>query len=229
MIRFSAKLSAFRRRWLTLFVAAAAATLTAATGSADLIVTAQNVSVSPGSTNNTLEIDLTNTGGTAVAIGGFSFGLSVTNTDITFTSADISTASSYIFLGHSLFGPIISTTPPPNGQVVIASDNYDVNNSGIMLASGATVGLGRVLFDVSSVAAGGAFPVSLTNFPATSLSDFGGNDVPITALRDGSITIAGVPEPTSLTLFGVGILAVAARWNRKGRLRSYRRGVVKAN
>jgi hypothetical protein len=141
----------------------------------------------------------------ALTRAGFSL---ATHYPLVFTEADISTTlASYIFAGHSLFGPIISTTPPPNGPVLIASDDYDVPNSGIMLGSGATVGLGRSLFNVTSSATNGAFPVTL-NSSQTTLADFVGNDVPITTLNDGSITITAsptVPEPSSVILFGIGL------------------------
>jgi hypothetical protein len=216
MLRRSAVISTIRRHLVVPFAVMAAAALFAGSASADLIVTVQDVTVPSGSTNNALEVTLTNTGGAAVALGGFSFGLSTANTDITFTAADINTSPAYIFAGHSLFGPVISTTPPPNGQVVIASDSYDVPNSGIMLASGATVGLGRVLFDVSPSAAAGVFPVVLTGFPTTSLNDFVGNDVPVTSLKNGSITISSaVPEPASLSLVGFGFATLLVRARRR--------------
>jgi hypothetical protein len=176
---------------------------------ADLVVTVQSVAVDAGSTNDALDVTLTNTGTGSVDIGGFSFGLS-TSLPITFTSATISTTlAPYIFAGDSLFGPIISTVPPPSGQSLMASDNYDIALSGITLASGATVGLGHVIFDAGL----GIYPVAvnLMDFPFTSLSDLSGADVPITRLVNGTISLRGnsVPEPSTLALTVLGVALVA--------------------
>ncbi len=181
--------------------------LSASSARAGLIVTAKNGTGAVGSTGNAFDVILTNTGPSAVSLGGFSFGLTTANSNITFTQANVSTTTPYIFPGaNSLFGPVISTTPPPAGQTVIASD---LGISGVSLGVGNSVGLGHVLFDVSAGAANGTFPVTLTPFPTTSLSDPNGNDVPVTSLVNGSITITGgtnggggtgVPEPSTLLM-----------------------------
>jgi hypothetical protein len=182
----------------------------AAPARADLIVQVGSVVAAAGSTGNGLEVTLTNTGPDAVSIDGFSFGLSV-DPAVDLTGATTATASPYIFAGHSAFGPDVATSV---GSSLQASDAYDPAGSAAVLASGATVGLGRVLFDVSALASG-VYTVTLEGFPATSLS-LGLDDVPITTLVDGSITVeAAVPEPSSAILAIVGVAALAARTARR--------------
>jgi hypothetical protein len=216
-----------RRHWLPV-VALAGVLLSARPAAADLIVSVQSVTgVAVGSTGQTLQVNLTNTAGSsAVSLGGFSFGLSVSDSHIVFTQADVFTVKPYIFAGHSLFGPIISNAG--SGQSLVASDFYDVANSGISLAGGTTVGLGDVVFNVlASAAPGAVFNVTLDPF-STSLADFAGNNVPITTLSNGSITTAGaptVPEPPTLVLvvaFLATCLVVHVGW----RLRGGRSGLV---
>jgi hypothetical protein len=177
----------------------------AAPARADLILTVESVTVSAGSSDDALDVTLTNTGPSAVSIGGFSFELT-TSFEITFTLANISTSTSpYIFVGHSLFGPVISTTGP--GQTLDASDVYDVAGSGTTVASGATVGLGQVLFNVGG--ATGQFAVTLAGYPLTGLSSPQGVNVPFTSEVNGTITVASVPEPSSVALMGVGLTILA--------------------
>jgi hypothetical protein len=135
------------------------------------------------------------------------------NTHVTFTQVDISTTpSAYIFAGHSFLGPIISFNS--TGQSLEAGDIYDVPNSGITLAAGSMVGLGRVFFNVDATAPSSVNPVVL-NSSQTNLSNFVGANVPITTLNNGSITIigaaTGVPAPPTLLLglIGVGVAGVA--------------------
>jgi hypothetical protein len=198
-----------RRHWLPV-VALAGVLLSVRPAVADLIVSVQSVTgVSVGSTGETFQVNLTNTAGSAaVALGGFSFGLSVSDSHIVLTQVDVSTTNPYIFAGHSLFGPIISN--PAGGQSIVANDLYDVPDSGILLAGGSTVGLGDVVFNVLGSATPGAVS-SITLDPfATSLTEFAGNDVPITTLSYGSITVAGTtatPEPPGIVLV-VSFLAI---------------------
>ncbi len=57
---------------------------------ADIILSVQDVSAVVGSTGNTLEVDLENTGGSAVDIASFSFEISVAGgSGVTLTGADI--------------------------------------------------------------------------------------------------------------------------------------------
>ena len=209
-------LNARPRRSPARFAAAALAaaslilTATSTTTRADLVVTAQSVTAAAGSSGNALDITLTNTGPSSVGIGGFFVEVSVASgSGVTFTGANTSTSpSSYIFGANSLFGPNIGTVGS-GGLSVLAFDISSVINSGATLASGTTVGLAHVLFDVSSAAAG-PVTVAITPYPTTNLSDFTGNNVAINTLTNGSITItsSSVPEPSVMTLAGVGLLGV---------------------
>lgn len=186
-------------------------------GRADIVITAQSVSAATPSTGNVFDVVLQNTGPDPINVSAFDFEISTTDTDITFTSASTSTTATYIFSGHSLFGPTINTS---SGQTLEASDLYDVIASGANVASGATVGLGRVSFDVATGATPGPFAVTLTPDPGTSLSDADGDSIAINSLVSGQITIQGnaVPEPGGLALFPMLLIGCALWVRRKGRL-----------
>jgi hypothetical protein len=203
-------------RWLPL-ACAAALLLTGGTASAGMVVGVQSVTALAGTTGDTLDITLTNTGPSAVAIGGFSFGLSTTSPDITFTDATVNTTTAtYIFAGNSLFGPdITSATGPP-----LTAADLSVTPAGTTLASGATFGLGHVFFNVSSTAPGGPITASLVSAD-TSLSDAAGHNVPVNTLDNGTITVipaatVAVPAPPSVIPLLTGALGLLGYgWRRR--------------
>ncbi len=177
----------------------------AAPARADLVVSVSSAAVNAGTANDVLDVNLVNTGLSAVTIGAFSFGLSVTNPDITFTGATTSGAA-YIFAGDSLFGPGIGSAA---GQSLTASDLFDIIGSGAVVGAGGSVGLGQVLFDVAANAASGAFAVTLSA-PETSLADPTTANLPIQSLVNGQISIVAqpsVPEPSPV--FGILVLLAA--------------------
>ena len=62
--------------------------------------------VTAGSSNDSFDVVLQNTGPSAVTVAGFSFGLT-SSSNVTFTDVTTATAMTYIFNGNSLFGPDI--------------------------------------------------------------------------------------------------------------------------
>ena len=195
---------------------------------ADLMFSAENVTAAPGSTGNGLDVTLTNTGSTAVDIGGFAFQITVNSSDINFTGATVDTAMAYVFAGgNSTYGPDglpINLADLPS-QTLEVGDNFLM--SSVSLASGVTVGLGHVLFDVASTAIpGSVYSVSFGgDFYANNLSDGAGTPLTINALNDGSITVPSAvasPEPSSF-LVAAGVIVLTGlcegvRRIRKGRL-----------
>jgi PEP-CTERM motif len=177
-----------------------------------IVVSLQSVSASAGTSGNTLEVDVSNTGA-PVDIASFSFEISVApSSGVTFTGADISTATTYIFAGNSAFGPNIDTL---TGTTLDASDL--AVSGATTLGTNETLALGRVLFNVASSAPLGAAAVTFTGFPATSLTAMDLSNIPIDTLsNNGTITItAAVPEPSTLVtatlaLFG-GFLLIRGK------------------
>src|ERR1035437_2132259 len=157
--------------------------------------------VAAGSTGDSLDVLLRNTSGPAVSIEGFFFELLASSPDVTFTDATTTTGTGYIFGAGSLFGPDI-IGPGSTPQDLSGSDLDSAGS--VSLASGATVALGHVLFNVSPTALTPTVNFPLAGFPGTSLADDSGNNVPITTLNGGQFQINGapapVPEPSTLIL-----------------------------
>ena len=171
---------------------------------ASLIVTVGSVAATAGS-SSAFDVTLTNTGPLAVSIGGFSFGITAANANVSFTSATTATVTPYIFGADSLFGPNLAG---PSGQSLIASDLDAVGN--VSVGSGATFGLGHVIFTVAGGAAPGPVTIALQSSPAfTSLSDAAGSPIAINTLTGGSVTVtSSVPEPSTWLSLAVGLFAV---------------------
>ena len=195
-------------RGIPALVAAALILSTALPARAGIIVSVESVSANQGTTGNTLEVDVQNTGA-PVDIASFSFEISVAaGSGVSFTGADINTSvNTYIFAGNSAQGPNIDTL---TGTTLDASDNAASGST--TLGTNSTLALGRVFFDVAASAPAGPVTVSLTAFPSTSLTDPNLNNIPIDTLNSGTITISGtsvVPEPTALGFRNLGLLASA--------------------
>lgn len=187
---------------------------------AQLILNIQSVSGGAGTTGNVLDVTILNTGA-AVTIAGFGFEVAAASPSVQFTGATTgTTTAAYIFNGHSLFGPNIDTSV---GQTLDASDNYDTVNSGVVLGTNATLGLGHLVFNIAPGATG-TIQVSFTTAAANSLSGPAGNPIPITTFNSGLITVttSSVPEPSVAALSGVLILGAVGRfgWARRKRRRA---------
>jgi hypothetical protein len=194
------------------FATILAAAIAPSPARAGFVVTVQPATATAGSTNDTLQVTLTNTGNSAVTVGGFAFEI-VAGSGVTFTSVDTSTTPAYIFAGHSAFGPDISNPPPTlPGNMLAAEDNYfnsGGGTQGISLGAGMTVGLGDVHFNVSPTATG-PITITLDGFPTTNFEDASGNDITQsvgTTVNNGTVTVtpAAVPEPSSLAMTALAL------------------------
>jgi len=174
---------------------------------ASIDLSAKSVTALPGSVGNSFEVDITNTGISAVEIGGFVFEITTTNPDVTFTDVtDATTAYSYIFTGNSLFGPDIAFSSP--GQTFDAADNAATPYSFTALNPGATLGLGLVFFNVSPTATA---PESVTvsfNLNDSSLADGNGDPLSIDGSQSGTIVVTPEPSGTVELIAGFGVLAL---------------------
>jgi hypothetical protein len=170
----------------------------------------QSAFAASGSTNNALDVFISNLGPSSVDIGGFSWEITVSGADVTLNSATTATVLPYIFEGNSAFGPVISTSSP--GQTMDASDIVATINSSTTIGAGQTFGLGRLFFDVAPSALENEVLTLDFNPSNSSLSDADGNPIPIDTFQSGTITIvASVPEPrTGITLSS--LLVVFAIW-----------------
>ena len=189
-------------------------------------ITIGNAFVTSGGGASSFDVTLTNNFSTTLSLAAFSFAISTTDTHIQFTQANQSTTLPYVFVGDSLdllsnSCAIISDISPPNPCVPSAGSNSlsasDLTNdfADVLIAAGATVGLGHVVFFDIGGDSTGPVSVTLTPYPTTSLSDSLGNNI-VPNLVPGTITVqpgSGVPEPSTLLL---GLFAVPALlWARK--------------
>jgi hypothetical protein len=180
---------------------------TAVPARAGMVISVQSVSASAGSSGDTLEVDLQNTGASAVSVAAFSFELTVPGgSGISFDGADYNTSQPYIFAGTSFLGPTISIS---TGTTL---DAGDLSTSSASVGPGSIVGLGRVFFDVAGSAPSGPVIVTLTTSVAgTSLTAPDGSNIPISTFNNGTITILAptVPEPSALVSGSLGLLGAA--------------------
>jgi hypothetical protein len=193
---------------LSLFCAATVAALAVQPARASLIVSAQSVSAVVGTSGNTFDITLTNTGPTDVTIGGFSFGISTASPNIDFTGASTTTTTApYIFAGDSFVelppGFPLNTS---SGQSLAATD-LSASGNGTVVGAGDTLGLGEVFFDVAAGTTVGQIIVVTLDASQTSLSDPAGTPITVDTLANGSI--APTPEPSTLVLFSASLVALA--------------------
>jgi hypothetical protein len=176
-----------------------------------------SLNAASGSTGNQFDVILTNTG-PAVTVGAFSFGITTADMDITFTGADtLTTVNPYIFAGDSFdvinsFG--LATTS--GAQVLEASDLSNSGN-GTTLATGQSLSVADVMFDVATAAALGPAEVDFEAFPTTSLSDNMFNNLDFSA-SSGIINITPptvIPEPKYGGLLAAALIGLAVVLKRR--------------
>ena len=179
---------------------------------AGLIFSIESKTVHDMSQGNSLDVTLTNTGSVSVSVGGFAFEVNSPSSHIQFTSATVDTTlAPYIFGTQSLFGPRIDIS---SGVTLVASDLYGVVASGVEVGSGQTVGLGHLYFDSTSTQVE-KIRINFSLFPGSSLSDGNGNDLAITTLLDGVVSV--VPEPGTRSQVFTGIMCISLVFYRSQR------------
>ena len=196
---------------LTLAVAWTACAATSAR--ADLVFGIADGTATPGSSSNSFDVTLTNSGASDVDIAGFSFEITTTSSNVNFSDVTVYTQSApYIFGAYSEFGPDIALSAA--GNMVLASDNYVTPFEGATLASGQTLDLGHVLFALDLTAPTTPIPITFSTDPAdTQVNDPDGNPFPNLLIPGpGVLTIpvggVAVPEPAS-GLLGLQGLSLA--------------------
>jgi hypothetical protein len=166
-----------------------------------------------GSSGNTIEVDVQNTGGSSIVIGGFNFKINA-DSDIYFTGAGFSTFAPYLFTGDSF--DQLATPPQPlntsTGSSLSAGD-ISYSGNGETLGAGQTLGLALVTFDVSPTAALGPVTVSFSTDPSdTVLSDPSGSSIAIDSSMSGMIDVTGAttPEPSTAVMLLAALMGLGA-------------------
>jgi hypothetical protein len=213
------------RRW-NLYATAVALAVSAIPASGGVILEIGSVFASPGSTG-TIEVDVQNTGGSSILVGGFNF-LILGDTDIDFTGAGFLTSAPYIFAGDSSDQANSFSLNTSMGSSLFASDESNSGN-GDILGAGQTEGLALVTFTVSSTAAQGPGPISLASDLAdTNLSDPLGNNIPITwdSFEGGTIDVT--PEPSGAAMLVAALIGLLS-WRTGRPLGRLRAAFARAN
>jgi hypothetical protein len=189
---------------------------------AGLVVSIANLT-GPTAGAGTFEVLLSSTGspgGLAFDVVSFSFGLSVpAGSGVVFTAADTATLSApYLFAGVGIgsIDPGFQLSPDgfPNRSFTAADVALAVPS--VTLHPGDVFGLGFIGYSVIPGGPGGTVQVSF-DAVGTSLSDPSGNAISFTTdASGGAIRISAVPEPNSLTLVGMALLAVAIARGSRG-------------
>lgn len=184
---------------------------------AQMIMGITTNSFTPGSSTNSLDVTLTNTGASPTTIAGFSFEITAASNNVTFESVTDNTVSgAYIFAGNSSFGPNIELNAVSNsGQTISGADNFKTPSEGTTLAANQTLGLGNVQFALSPFTPLKPINITFTSYPTTSVSDSNANNIPVSSGSAAHPPQIGpptsVPElpPTALVvtglLLGVGV------------------------
>jgi hypothetical protein len=162
----------------------------------------------PGSTENSVEIDLVNTGPDAVRLSAYRVVLNV-DPEIRLSHSTSDTTAPYVFAGNSS-GQFL------NVQTDTLSDSAADPQSPAVLDPSGMYGLGIIFFDVPPDAPPNVVTMSFSS--NTTMTDEDGMMITGTELGpDCTITISAVPEPASLALGGSAVLLVAGSMFVRGR------------
>jgi hypothetical protein len=202
------------RSLLAALVVVAAALGSGASCRADLVITAPNVAVAPGSSGS-FDVLITSTGGT-FNVASDTVELSLLGlSGVTFTGVSIDTVTPYIYgaLSATTAGSTFTFSTFPGTQ--FETFDFLLSTGATTIGPGDTFGLVNVQYSVAANAIPGATG-ALTFGPDTGLADASGNNVSFTA-QNGSITVfsAAVPEPSAVVLLTIGCAAVVACSARK--------------
>jgi hypothetical protein len=198
------------RIFVTLCLSVASVACASSAARADLVFGIAGGPATPGSSFNSFDVTLTNSGPSDVVIAGFSFEITTTSAYVNFSDVTVSTQSApYIFGAYSEFGPDITIFA--SGNTVLAGDNYVTPFEGVTLATGQTLDLGHVVFTLDSTAPSTPIPINFSTDASTGVND--PNGIPFQDLSipgPGVLTIpvggAAVPEPSSFVLALQGLL-----------------------
>ena len=186
---------------------------------ADLVITAQDSSASAGGTGS-FDVTLRNTGTTDVNVSGFQVELSLPGgSGIHFTDANRTTVLPYLFAAApgpgGLNGDPLNSFPNTD---FVGSDNYFAAPGSAPIMAGDTLGLMHVIYTVDPGVTPGMITVTLVPFDDTTgggtlLTDVTGRSL-AASLVNGTITVRGVPEPSTILLIGLGggLILLRRRW-----------------
>jgi hypothetical protein len=185
---------------------------------AAFVLVAPDVQATPGESGS-FDVVVTNTngpGGPDFDVSAFIMELALSGPPgVQFTSVTINTTIPYLFVSSGTLQPgadPFSTDSFPNTDF-LASDAEFAPAGFRTVSPGQTFGLAHVFYTVDSATLPGVG--SLTFGPGTSVSDGVLQPLPFDTL-DGTFTVVGVPEPSSLLLTASGLgLALLARRGRR--------------
>ena len=180
---------------------------------AQLVVSAPSLIEGPGASSGSFDITLTNSGASTVQITSDAVGVSLQGpgTGVNFTDATFSspTGLPYLFtpsLDQDNGLTLYSNSLP--SQTLTLGDSSSNALGFVDVAPNATLLLGYVSFKIDPGAAAGLYAIHFdptsTNFADTS------RDVLTPTTVDGSITLASVPEPSTLMLSAIAAAALVA-------------------
>jgi hypothetical protein len=180
---------------------------------ADLVLSAPDLLVTPGSSGS-FDLLLTNTPGAgSFDVAAFAVELSlVGGSGINFTVVTIATVVPYIFVDSGTTQPGADPLAPGLTPTHFIAIDSEFQLPGFRtLAPGDIYGVARVTYTVDAGAAPGVRTLGFG--PATELTDDLLNLLPFTTLN-GTITVgavAAVPEPSTLAMAVFGVAALLAR------------------